>query len=71
MKQYVVRELYWELEQHPTITNPLKGICPENLEVITLHGYDDFRVFIAGNFYDVHLSWQKLVPPIIKHVTNI
>ena len=65
-KKYLLGELYWELEQHPELPSPFKGIGMESVEVLAFQGYDYLRVQVSGVVYVIRLSWKKLVPPFIK-----
>ena len=67
-KRYLVRELFWELEQHPPVSSEFAGVAQESVEVLMYRGYDDLRIRIGGTVYDVHLSWKKAEPPAIKRL---
>ena len=67
-KRYLVRELFWELDQHSPRPHNFVSIKPENVEVLTYSGYDDIRARIGEFDYDVHLSWRKDVSPIILKI---
>ena len=69
-KRYLLGELCWELEQHPQLSFPFAIPKRELVEVLTFQGYDDLRVRIDDVVYEVHLSWQKSVPPVIIPVAN-
>jgi hypothetical protein len=70
-KRYLVREFFWELEQHQPLPSSFAGVQQDAVEVLTFHGYHDMRVRVADAIFDVHLSWQKDVPPDIQKVENV
>ena len=65
-KRYLLREFFWELEQHPPLPLAFAGLSPDAIEVVTFQGYDDMRVRVANRLYDVHLSWRKDAGPGIR-----
>jgi len=67
-KQYLLREFYWELEQHDPVPVEFAGVPQEAVEVLGFKGYDDMRVRVANVVYDIHLSWRKDVPPTIQKI---
>ena len=70
-KRYLVGELFWELDQHESRPEDFASGKQELVEVLSFQGYDDLRVRIADTIYDIHLSWQKAVPPIIQRVEYV
>ena len=65
-KRYLLGEMYWELEQHGQMSSPFSNGDRESVEVLTFQGYNDLQVRVGGVVYDVHLTWQKTEPPVIK-----
>lgn len=67
-KRYLVGEMFWELEQHPPLPPEFANVAPDSVEVLMYRGYDDLRIRIAGAVYDVHISWTKAKPPVMKRL---
>lgn len=67
-KQYLLGELFWELEQHEPFPADFVGVDRDSIEVLMYRGHDDLRIRIAGKVYDVHLTWKKVVPPTIRRL---
>ena len=43
-----------------------QGVAQEAVEVLAFRSPGHLRVRAAGIVYDVELSWQKLVPPVVQ-----
>lgn len=68
LKRYLVGEFFWEMEQQDPLPAGFAGISQESVEVLTFQGYDDMRVRVIDRVYDIHLSWRKDTPPVIREV---
>ncbi len=69
-KRYLVGEFFWELEQHPGLAPQFNGAPRDAIEVLSFHGYHDMRIRFLDVVYDIHLSWQKVVPPSIQRIED-
>jgi hypothetical protein len=69
-KRYLVREFFWELEQHLPRPSSFAGVQQEAVEVLAFRGYDDLRVRVEDDVFDIHLSWRKDVAPEIRKIAD-
>lgn len=68
MGSYLRGELFWELSGHESRPTFLTSTDQEDVDVLSRQGHDAMRIRITDKIYDVHLSWQKAVPPTIQEI---
>jgi hypothetical protein len=68
--RYLVGELFWELEQHPDVGAAIRLATPEVVEVISFRGYEELRIRVELEAYQVRLSWRKDMPPLIEKIED-
>lgn len=60
---YLLRELFWELDQFEGIGSELQP--REEVQVASCMGYHDLIVRVGARTYEVWLSWRADMPPRI------
>ena len=63
--RYLLREFFWELDQHESRPAILQGLSQDQVEVIDFAGYDELRLRLPGSVLNVRLSWRKDTPPSV------
>ena len=59
-------ELFWELAEHQIVPDGFQGVAREAVEVLAFRPPGSLQVRAGGIVYNVELSWQKLVPPVVQ-----
>ena len=69
-KLYLLRELEWELKQHPHLLSPFTNVPREEVEVLSYRGYDTMLVRVGDATYEVQLSWRLSEAPTISRAKD-